>query len=116
MLVGAGLREVWVEGQAFQDLSQRQHRLAEQKEAIEMARKVNPLLCSAISSPFLLAEKAAVSLRPNPGTNSLPCLLGWPFSLSAAGHAPSSAQDRCHTACDLFARAQLHDIGRAALS
>ncbi|KAK9790331.1 hypothetical protein WJX73_000944 [Symbiochloris irregularis] len=34
-----GLREVWLEGQAFQDLAQRQLHLAEQKEAIEVARK-----------------------------------------------------------------------------
>ena len=40
---------MWIEGQAFLDLAQRQLQLAEQKEAVEIARKV----CCAPSPLFL---------------------------------------------------------------
>ena len=47
-MAAAGLREIWVEGQAFLDLAQRQLQLAEQKEAVEAARKVGS--CPALAN------------------------------------------------------------------
>ena len=41
--VSPGLREVWEDGQAFQDIVQRQALICKQRETIEAARKV----CSA---------------------------------------------------------------------
>ena len=35
-----GLREVWEDGQAFQDIVQRQASICKQRETIEAARKV----------------------------------------------------------------------------